>query len=76
MSLGKGIPPQVRRPFTLEVIYPRPMTYGGASITIGIVTMLVAIVVFGMPREPVTLVIAILGGVLLLAGVLLIRKGR
>lgn len=73
----RGIPPQFRRPPEVDVVnYPRALTYGGAGMTVGILTLFALIAVAVLFREPVKLVIVLLGGVLLLAGVLLIKKRK
>ena len=73
---GEGIPPSIKSPLSLKADYANPLIYGWASVIVGILALLVGIAVLAMSGEPATLVIVILGGVLLLAGVLLIKRGE
>jgi uncharacterized membrane protein HdeD (DUF308 family) len=52
------------------------LIYGWASVIVGILALLAGIIVLAMSRMPMTLVVVILGGVLLLAGVLMIKRGK
>ena len=50
--------------------------YGGAGMTVGILTLFAIIAVAVLFREPVKLVIVLVSGVLIIAGVLLIKKRK
>ena len=70
------IPPSIRSPLSLKADYANPLIYGWASVIVGILALLAGIIVLAMSRMPMTLVVVILGGVLLLAGVLMIKRGK
>jgi uncharacterized membrane protein HdeD (DUF308 family) len=73
---GEEIPPSIKSPLSLKVDYANPLIYGWASVIVGILAVLAGIIVLAMSRVPMTLVVVILGGVLLLAGILMIERGE
>jgi len=70
------IPPSIKSPLSLEADYANPLIYGWASVIFGILGLGVGIAVLVSSGNPSILVLVILGGVLLLAGVLMIKKGK
>jgi uncharacterized membrane protein HdeD (DUF308 family) len=70
------IPPSIKSPLSLKADYANPLTYGWASVIVGILALLVGIAVLAMSGEPVTLVIIILGGILVLAGFIMVKRGK
>jgi uncharacterized membrane protein HdeD (DUF308 family) len=73
---GEEIPPSIKSPLSLKADYANPLIYGWASVIVGILAVLAGIIVLAMSRVPMTLVVVILGGVLLLAGILMIKRGK
>jgi uncharacterized membrane protein HdeD (DUF308 family) len=73
---GEGIPSSIKSPLSLKADYANPLIYGWASVIVGILALLVGIAVLAISGRPATLVIVIIGGFLLLAGVLMIKRGE
>jgi hypothetical protein len=70
------IPPSIKSPLSLKADYANPLIYGWASVVVGILALLVGIAVLAMSGEPMTLVIIILGGILFLAGFIVMKRGK
>jgi uncharacterized membrane protein HdeD (DUF308 family) len=73
---GEEIPPSIKSPLSLQADYADPLIYGWASVVVGILALLVGIAVLVMSGEPTTMMIIILGGILLLAGVIVMKRGK
>jgi len=72
------IPPSIKSPFSLNADYADPKLYGWGSVVVGVLALVVGILASVIPtRYPtgMTLLLLALGAILLIAGLLIVRRG-
>jgi len=74
--MSEEIPPSIKSPWSLKADYANPLIYGWVGVVFGILGLVVGIVAFVVLGTPSILLLAVLGGVILLVGVILIKKGE